>query len=208
MTGARREVGRWLEIQSIGVNQWQAVTQRQAADPGCLLVCSEPRSPSSACHGDQSHSTGLVVENIFSQSVPKFLHPKCMSQKGFAAPGSWHIKPGKGPKRRIAVKINTREDFNSSQTWSPKYSPVHPLYKKRKGGWFSRVCQLLENECGLTSVITHPLFLTFFPAVISHHDRVYRKGWGKHQVQQLSPVLILTKYQHRNPVQTMHVFVY
>lgn len=75
-------------MKSLGVNQWQAVTQRQAAAPGGLLAQSEPRSPGSACRGGQSSGTGIVLENVFSQSVLKSLNPKCTLQKGIAAPGS------------------------------------------------------------------------------------------------------------------------
>lgn len=60
-------------------------------------------------HGGQSSSMGLVLENTFSQSVMKSLHPSALLHaKGIVAPGSWLNMPGKRPNGWIVAKTNTR----------------------------------------------------------------------------------------------------
>lgn len=209
MTRARREAGRLLEmrllpsVQTSG-RRWlrgtlwprrrSAGTER-AKEPG---LCPRQRS-------EQQHRSS-TRNHLFPNS------PETSSSKVHVMEGhcySW-VTTYRAWKRSKTLgwtweqcRQITEKCFNSSQKWGPRCSAVYPLYRNGKKTDLQRSDIFGEQEWTLLScpLATVSDFFFFF---CCDQQRCIERVERNTKCYSWPPI----KYQHRNPVQTMHGFVY
>lgn len=128
----------------------------------------------------------LVSEPILSQPC-KFSSSKVHVTEGQCC--TWVVTycVWKEPKDRDGHDSGAGKYKTNALALHPKVCLCTSLVQKWEGNWFGGSLLfwgISVNYCLLSSV---PALLFCLAAVIRHHVGVCRKGWRKHQVQQLAP---------------------